>query len=89
MKKRYPTFKTIGTTAHKEHPIYDLDLSSPVLFMIGNETDGLCNTFKDCCDILTTIPMAESSYATSFNVGCAATVMFYEASRQRRLYYGE
>ena len=89
MKKRYPTFKAIGTTAHKEHPIYDLDLSGPVLFMIGNETDGLCNAFKDCCDILATIPMAESSYATSFNVGCAATVMFYEASRQRHLYYGE
>jgi len=87
MKKQYPTFKTIGTTAHKEHPIYDLDLSGPVLFMIGNETDGLNNTFKDCCDILTTIPMVESSCATSFNVGCAATVMFYEASRQRYLYF--
>lgn len=89
MKRRYPTFKTIGTTAHKEHPIYDLDLSGPVLFMIGNETDGLCNSFKDCCDILATIPMAESSYASSFNVGCAATVMFYEVSRQRHLYFGE
>ncbi len=89
MKRRYPTFKTIGTTAHKEHPIYDLDLSGPVLFMIGNETDGLCNAYKECCDILATIPMVESSYATSFNVGCAATVMFYEAARQRYLYYGE
>lgn len=87
MKKRYPTFQTIGTTAHKEHPIYDIDLTGPVLFMIGNETDGLCNTFKDCCDILATIPMAESSYASSFNVGCAATVMFYEAARQRNQYY--
>ena len=89
MKKLYPTFKTIGTTAHKEHPIYDLNLSGPILFLIGNETDGLCNTFKECCDILATIPMVESSYATSFNVGCAATVMFYEATRQRYLYYGE
>ena len=85
MKKQYPTFKTIGTTAHKEHPIYDLDMSGPILFMIGNETDGLCNTYKNCCDILTTIPMVESSYATSFNVGCATTVMFYEAVRQRQL----
>ena len=89
MKRQYPTFKTIGTTAHKEHPIYDLDLSGPILFMIGNETDGLCNVFKDNCDILATIPMSENSYATSFNVGCAATVMFYEATRQRHLYYGE
>jgi TrmH family RNA methyltransferase len=89
MKKRYPLFKTIGTTAHKEHSIYDIDLSGPVLFMIGNETDGLCNAFIDCCDVLATIPMSESSYATSFNVACAATVMFYEATRQRYLYYGE
>ena len=85
LKKQYPTLQAIGTTAHKEYPIYDLNLSGPVLFMLGNETDGLSRAFKDSCDILTTIPMAESSYATSFNVGCAATVMFYEASRQRAL----
>lgn len=83
MKKQYPTFQTIGTTAHKEHPLFELNLTGPTLFMIGNETEGLCNTFKDCCDILATIPMAESSYASSFNVGCAATVMFYEAFKQR------
>lgn len=87
MKKQYPTFQTIGTTAHKEHPLYELNLTWPTLFMIGNETDGLCNTFKDCCDILATIPMAESSYASSFNVGCAATVMFYEATKQRNHVY--
>lgn len=89
MKKRFPAFQTIGTTAHHENALYELDLSGPVLFMIGNETDGLCNTFKDCCDILATIPMAETSYASSFNVGCAATVMFYEAAKQRALYFGE
>ncbi len=83
MKERYPGFHTIGTTARKEYPLYQLNLAGPVLFMIGNETDGLCNAFKDCCDYLATIPMADTSYATSFNVGCAATVMFYEASRQR------
>lgn len=88
MKKKYPTFKTIGTTAHKEHPLYEVDLSGPTLFMIGNETDGLSYTFKEACDVLTTIPMVESSFASSFNVGCAATVMFYEASRQRNLYKG-
>ena len=88
MKKRYPTFKAIGTTAHKEHAIYDLDLSGPLMFMIGNETDGLSYSFTECCDVLTTIPMVESSYATSFNVGCAATVMFYEAKRQRHLFFG-
>lgn len=84
MKLKYPKFKTIGTTAHKENPIYEVDMTTPVMFMIGNETDGLSRTFKENCDILTTIPMVESSSASSFNVGCAATVMFYEATRQRK-----
>lgn len=86
MKKNYPTFQSIGTTAHKEHPLYRLDLARPTMFMIGNETDGLCNAFQECCDILGTIPMVENSFASSFNVGCAATVMFYEAYRQRFQY---
>lgn len=83
LKQKYPEFKTIGTTAHKKHPLYEIDMKNPVMFMIGNETDGLCHVFEENCDILGTIPMAESSFASSFNVGCAATVMFYEASRQR------
>lgn len=86
MKKNYPTFQTIGTTAHKEHPLYNLDLTRPTMFMIGNETEGLCYAFQDSCDVLGTIPMAGTSYASSFNVGCAATVMFYEAYRQRFQY---
>ncbi len=84
MKRRYPGFLTVGTTAHKQYPIDRQDLTGPVLFMVGNETEGLCHAFKECCDVLCTIPMAESSSASSFNVACAATVMLYEASRQRR-----
>lgn len=83
MKERYPGFLVAGTTAHRQHPLYELDLSGPVMFPIGNETEGLCRAFKEGCDVLTTIPMAEDSSASSFNVGCAATVMFYEAVRQR------
>ena len=84
LKEKYPDLQVVGTTAHKQYPIDTLDLTGPVLFMIGNETDGLCRAFKESCDILATIPMAEDSQASSFNVGCAATVMFYEADRQRR-----
>ena len=51
--------------------------------MIGNETMGLNKAFKEKCDVLATIPMSEKASASSFNVGCAATVMFYEAVRQR------
>jgi tRNA G18 (ribose-2'-O)-methylase SpoU len=83
MKDRYPDFNIIGTTSHNETPIYKADMSVPLLIMIGNETDGLCHALKEKCDILATIPMAEGSSASSFNAACAATVVFYEAKRQR------
>lgn len=83
LKNKYPRFMTIGTTAHQERPVYDVDLTAPLLLMIGNETMGLNKTFKESCDLLCTIPMAESSYASSFNVSCAASILMYEISRQR------
>jgi len=83
MKESYPSFQTVGTTAHKETRIADVDLTRPALLMVGNETDGLCRTFKESCDVLATIPMSESSSASSLNVACAATVLLYEAARQR------
>ncbi len=84
LKEKHPAFYTVGTTAHQELSIDQADLRRPLMFMIGNETDGLCHAFKENCDQMVTIPMDENSAATSFNVGCAATVMFYEAIRQRR-----
>lgn len=83
MREEYPGFQTIGTTAHRQHPIYGADLTGPLLLMLGNETDGLSYAFKQSCDRLCTIPMAEDSSASSFNVACAGTVLLYEAARQR------
>lgn len=83
MREEYPGFQTIGTTAHRQHPIYGADLTGPLLLMLGNETDGLSYAFKQSCDRLCTIPMAEESSASSFNVACAGTVLLYEAARQR------
>lgn len=83
MRARYRGFLTVGTTAHKQHPLDRQDLTVPLLLMVGNETDGLCHAFKEGCDLLCTIPMAETSSASSFNVACAATVMLYEVVRQR------
>lgn len=84
LRDRYPGFQTVGTSAHAEASIFDIDMTKPVLFFIGNETDGLSAHFSETCDIMATIPMAAGASATSLNVACAATVMFYEAARQRR-----
>lgn len=83
LKKRYPRFTTIGTTAHDEKPIYAANLTTPLMLMMGNETMGLNRAFKEYCDLLCTIPMSEKSYATSFNVSCAASILMYEVTRQR------
>lgn len=85
LKERYPRFITVGTTAHQESPVYTADLSGPLMLMMGNETVGLSRAFKEACDQLCTIPMSERSYATSFNVSCAASILMYEITRQRKM----
>ena len=41
LRSKYENMQIIGTTAHKQHSIYNLNLRSPSLIMIGNETFGL------------------------------------------------
>ena len=83
LKREIPNFTVLGTTAHREKTIWEADLTVPLMLMMGNETMGLNKTFKEACDILCTIPMAEDSYASSFNVSCAASILMYEVVRQR------
>ena len=85
LREKYPDLLVAGSTAHKEKSIEEIDFKRPLVLMIGNETMGLNKAFKEYCDVLCTIPMDEKSYATSFNVGCAASIMMYEVTRQRRL----
>ena len=62
--------------------IEDVDLTNPMVILIGNETYGLSNNYKQICDTLARIPMYGK--ITSFNVSCAASIMLYEIDRQRR-----
>ena len=84
MRDRYPAFQTVGTTAHRETNIDGVDLRRPTLLMIGSETDGLSRALQEESDVLATIPMSASASASSLNVACAATALFYEAARQRQ-----
>ena len=85
LREEYGEINVIGTTAHAETRLFDIDLTRPTIFMIGCETDGLSMGLREFCSQMITIPMAEGCAASSFNVACAATVMFYEAVRQRSL----
>ena len=83
VKEHHHSFQLVGTTAHGEKSIFELDLKSPLMLLIGNETKGLSYYLKSKSDKLCTIPMTETSAASSFNVSCAASIMMYEVVRQR------
>lgn len=83
MKEKYAGFTVVGTTSHKKRYVSELSLDCPLMLIIGNETDGMSRRMREWCDVTATIPMADSSSASSFNVACAASVLLYEAMRQR------
>jgi tRNA G18 (ribose-2'-O)-methylase SpoU len=58
------------------------DFTGPTIVVLGNETAGLSRAYCDACDARVRIPMHGA--ASSLNVAVAASVMLYEATRQRR-----
>jgi 23S rRNA (uridine2479-2'-O)-methyltransferase len=58
------------------------DFTGPQLLLIGNETSGLSAAWRDAADATIRIPMGGA--ASSLNAANAATVVLYEAARQRR-----
>jgi tRNA G18 (ribose-2'-O)-methylase SpoU len=71
----------VGTDEHGSADVAAHDLTRPTLLLIGNETAGLSAAWRDACDALVRIPIAGS--ASSLNAAAAATVVLYEAARQR------
>jgi TrmH family RNA methyltransferase len=83
LREKYTDLQVVGTSAHADKTIFECDFMSPVLLLIGNETDGLSYKYKEISDFMTNIPMHSNSSASSFNVACAASIVFYEIARQR------
>jgi 23S rRNA (uridine2479-2'-O)-methyltransferase len=71
----------VGMDEHGEADVFDLDLTGPVLLLVGNETAGLSSAWRGLCDRLGRIPMTGS--ASSLNAANAATAVLYETARQR------
>jgi TrmH family RNA methyltransferase len=60
----------------------DLDLTAPTALVLGGEAAGLPATVRERVGILVTVPMHRA--VESLNVAMAATVLCFEAARQRR-----
>lgn len=75
----------IYTTALTESAveIQDLDFSSPVALVLGNEKDGVSQTALDLSDGNVLIPMV--GFTQSFNISVAAALCFQEARKKATL----
>ena len=58
------------------------DFGPATVVLLGNEARGLGQAYRQMCDTLVRIPMSGS--ASSLNVSVAASIILYEALRQRR-----
>ena len=70
-----------GTAAEGSVPMYQADLSGAAAIVIGSEGDGMSRLVRQNCDVTVHIPM--KGKITSLNASCAATILLYEAVRQR------
>ncbi len=70
-----------GTAAEGSVPMYQADLTVPAAIVIGSEGEGMSRLVQKNCDVTVHIPM--KGRITSLNASAAATVLLYEAVRQR------
>lgn len=73
--------QVVGTDEHGDAEVFEADLTAPTLLVIGNETTGLSAGWREAVDRMVRIPMTGS--ASSLNAANAASVVLYEAARQR------
>ncbi|MGB9662385.1 MAG: 23S rRNA (guanosine(2251)-2'-O)-methyltransferase RlmB [Moorellaceae bacterium] len=72
----------IGTDAGGEKLVFDVDLTLPLVLVLGGEGKGLSPLLKRQCDMVVRLPML--GRINSLNVAAAAAALLYEAVRQRK-----
>lgn len=75
-------FWVLGAHMEGQQTLYQANLTSPLVLVIGNEGKGLSRLTKERCDFLVTIPMY--GRINSLNASVAAAILMYEAVRQRQ-----
>ena len=77
-----PAVQVLGTDSSGAVPLPDVDLRRPTVVVIGNEAAGASYGLRGLCGSVTRIPMVGT--ADSLNIAAAASIVLYEAARQRR-----
>ncbi|MCK4853826.1 MAG: 23S rRNA (guanosine(2251)-2'-O)-methyltransferase RlmB [Bacteroidales bacterium] len=73
--------RVVGATAKADLTFYEADLRDPVAIVMGSEEKGISGTVLKICDELVSIPLFGN--ISSLNVSVAASLLMYEAIRQR------
>ncbi|MNI36959.1 23S rRNA (uridine(2479)-2'-O)-methyltransferase [compost metagenome] len=71
----------VTTSLQAKRSCYEADLTQPTWLIMGNEAKGVSAKVAELSDVQVIIPM--QGQAESLNVAMAATVLLFEASRQR------
>jgi TrmH family RNA methyltransferase len=74
--------RLLATSSHKGTPIDQADIKSPAAIFFGNEGSGLPRDLMAAMDDVLVIP--HTPQVESLNAGVAASIVLYEAARQRR-----
>jgi TrmH family RNA methyltransferase len=80
-------FSIVASSSHKGKPLEEVDLTGRVALIVGNEGAGLTPGILAQADELVAIP--HSPKVESLNAGIAASILLYEAARQRTSKPGE
>jgi len=81
IRARGTGIRLAGTDESGTRDLAQFDFTGPVLVLVGNETSGLSAAWREACDEVVRIPMSGS--ASSLNAAAAASIVLYEAARQR------
>ena len=81
-KLRSQGVRLIATSSHKGTPLDQADLASPAAIFFGNEGSGLPRDLMAKMDEVIVIP--HTPQVESLNAGVAASIVLYEAARQRK-----
>jgi RNA methyltransferase, TrmH family len=74
--------KVLATSSHKGKPLHEADFTGAAMIVVGNEGAGVPQEILSMADELVTIPHA--ARVESLNAGIAASILLYEAARQRK-----
>lgn len=73
--------KIVAATEKSETSLFDTDLNGPIAIILGSEDRGISPGLIDLCDYSIKIPLFGE--IKSLNVSVAASIIIYEALRQR------